>query len=74
MRPGFHSEGLLTFRLSLPTSRYDTDRKRNTFFAELTTALESLPGVRSATPAMTLPMTGFAGSPVQDASKPPLHG
>ena len=71
--PGFHPDGLLTFRLSLPTSRYDTDQKRNTFFAELTTTLESLPGVRSATAAMTLPMTGFAGSPVQDASKPPLR-
>ena len=71
--PGFHSEGLLTFRVSLPTSRYDTDQKRNTFFAELTTRLESLPGVRNATAAMTLPMTGFAGSPVQDASKPPIR-
>jgi putative ABC transport system permease protein len=71
--PGFHPEGLLTFRLSLPPSRYDTDQKRNTFFTELTRKLESLPGVRSATAAMTLPMTGFAGSPVQDASKPPLR-
>lgn len=70
---GFQPQGLLTFRVSLPPSRYDTDQKRNTFFAELTTRLESLPGVRSAATAMTLPMTGFAGSPVQDASKPPLR-
>jgi predicted permease len=40
---------------------------------ELMKKLESLPGVRSAATAMTLPMTGFAGSPVQDASKPPLR-
>ncbi len=70
---GFRPEGLLTFRLSLPPSRYDTDQKRNTFFTELTTKLESAPGVRSAAAAMTLPMTGFAGSPVQDASKPLLR-
>ena len=71
--PGFRPDGLLTFRVSLPPSRYDTDQKRNTFFAELRAKLEALPGVRGATVAMTLPMTGFAGSPVQDASKPPLR-
>jgi predicted permease len=59
-------------RLSLPLSRYDTDQKRNGFFEALIARVESLPGVRGASAAMTLPMTGFAGSPVQDASKPPL--
>ncbi|HWD99982.1 MAG TPA: ABC transporter permease, partial [Bryobacteraceae bacterium] len=70
--PGFNPEGLLTMRLSLPLSRYDTDQKRNGFFDALTARVESLPGVRGAAAAMTLPMSGFAGSPVQDASKPPL--
>lgn len=31
--PGFDSGGLLTFRLSLPTARYDTDQKRGTRFS-----------------------------------------
>src|SRR6185437_1562734 len=33
----------------------------------------SLPGIRSATGAMFLPMAGYAGTPVQDAGKPPLR-
>jgi predicted permease len=70
---GFNPEGLLTMRLSLPLSRYDTDQKRNGFFEALIARVESLPGVRGAAAAMTLPMTGFAGSPVQDANKPPLR-
>lgn len=70
--PGFNPENLLTMRLSLPLTRYSTDQKKEAFFEELTGRVESIPGVHSATVAMTLPMTGYAGTPVQDASKPPL--
>jgi predicted permease len=69
---GFNPSHLLTMSISLPPTRYDTNQKKTEFFTELIRSVDSLPGVRSSTASMTLPMTGFAGSPVQDASKPLL--
>ncbi len=69
---GFNSSGLLTLRISLPPSRYDTDSKKSSFFENLLARVNSSPGVQSATAAMFLPMTGFVGSPAQDADKPRL--
>jgi predicted permease len=70
--PGFNPAHLLTMRIPLPPSRFDSDQKRNTFYEELIRRVKSSPGVRSATMAVTLPMTVFAGSPVQDAAQAPL--
>ena len=70
---GFNPSNLLTMRVSLPISRYDTDEKKTWFFQELIRQIGTAPGVRSATAAMFLPMTGYIGSPIQDASKPPLR-
>ena len=70
---GFNPANLLTIRISLPISRYDTDEKKARFFQELIHQVGATPGVRSATAAMFLPMTGYIGSPVQDAGKPPLR-
>ncbi len=72
VNPGFNPANLLTVRISLPLSRYDTDQKRNTFYDELIQRVESSPGVRSATMSLTLPMMGYPGTPVQDAAQPPL--
>lgn len=69
---GFNASNLLTMRVSLPTSRYDTGLKQSQFFQELITQVGSLPGVRGVTAGMSIPMSAFAGSPVQDASKPVL--
>ena len=69
---GFNPANLLTMRVSLPPLRYDTDQKKISFFLELVRQVKSLPGARAATAAMSLPMTGYAGTPVQDAAKPPL--
>ncbi len=63
--PGFQPSHVLTMRIALPPSRYATQEKRAAFFADLTQRAESLPGVRSASLTLTLPMTGFAGMPVQ---------
>ncbi len=68
--PGFNPANLLTMRVSLPVLRYSKDTQKSTFFDELIRRVKPLPGVRGAAAAMTLPMTGFAGTPVQDASKP----
>ncbi|HEY3935916.1 MAG TPA: ABC transporter permease [Bryobacteraceae bacterium] len=67
---GFKAANLLTMRIALPPSRYDTDRKKAAFYDELVRRVEALPGVRGATATLTLPLTGYAGTPVQDASQP----
>jgi putative ABC transport system permease protein len=69
---GFNPANVLTTRISLPLSRYGADLKKTLFFEELIKRVESLPGVDSAAGAMFLPMTGFVGSPIQDAAKPAL--
>jgi predicted permease len=67
---GFNAENLLTVSVSLPISRYDTDRKIARFFENVDERLAGLPGVRGAAAAMSLPMMSYPGVPVQDASKP----
>jgi len=69
---GFNPANLLTMRLSLPPLRYDTAQKKTAFFEELIRRVDVIPGIQSATAALTFPMTGSPGIPVQDASKPPL--
>jgi putative ABC transport system permease protein len=69
---GFNAANLLTMRVSLPPVRYDTDQKRASFFQQAVERTESLAGVRNAAAALFLPMMGYAGTPVQDAAKPPL--
>ena len=48
-------------------------QKKASFFQELVRQVGSSPGVRGATAAMSLPMMGYAGTPVQDAGKPLLQ-
>jgi putative ABC transport system permease protein len=70
--PGFNPGNLAIMRISLPPVRYDTDQKKNTFFHDLIEHVKSLPGVIGITAALSMPMTGYPGTPVQDASKPRL--
>ena len=70
---GFNPSNLLTMRGSLPVARYNTDDKKTRFFQELVRQVGATPGVRGATAAMFLPMTGYIGSPIQDALQPPLR-
>jgi predicted permease len=69
--PGFQSSGILTMNISLPSTRYDTGNKTSAFFQQLVEKIEAQPGVRSAAITWTLPMTGWAGTPIQLASEPP---
>jgi len=66
--PGFQPDHLLTMRISLSASRYDTPAKQAVFHEQIVERLESLPGVRSAAASLTLPFTGWAGVPVQLAT------
>jgi len=60
--PGFDSSRLLTFRLSLPESRYTTFQKGQSFFDEFFTGLRRRPGVRGVAATNALPFSGFGGS------------
>jgi putative ABC transport system permease protein len=69
---GFNPANLLTMQLSLPPVRYDTAQKRISFFQELVRQVGTSPGIRGVAAATSLPMMGYAGTPVQDAGKPLL--
>ncbi|HEY6387175.1 MAG TPA: ABC transporter permease [Candidatus Acidoferrum sp.] len=69
--PGFQSANLLTGQIALPQTRYDSNQKKATFFRELVGRLESVPGVRSATVALSLPTTkGWLGTNAMIEGRP----
>lgn len=55
---GFPLSGLLTMRVPLPVSTYDTADKRAAFFEDLVRRVNAIPGVRGATVTRALPTTG----------------
>jgi putative ABC transport system permease protein len=62
VRPGFESSNLLTFRLSLPASRYTTFAHGESFFDQLVASLESRPGIVRVGAINALPFSGGGGS------------
>jgi putative ABC transport system permease protein len=52
---GFKADGLLTFRVSLPTSAYGDPAAMRSFFTRLMPRLEQTPGVARAAASMALP-------------------
>jgi putative ABC transport system permease protein len=65
VQPGFNPHNVLTMRINLPFTRYDTDAKQMAFFNQLTERVESLPGVRSAALTFTAPLTTYALTPIR---------
>jgi predicted permease len=61
---GFDSRNLLTARIALPPNANSVR-----FFEDLLSKVTSSPGVEHASVSLTLPMTGYPGTPVQDASQ-----
>ena len=57
VRPGFDPAGALTMNISLPTAAYPDDIRRTAFVRDALSRLESLPGVRSASASVGLPMS-----------------
>ena len=57
--PGFKVEPALTFDISLPDARYKEDERRVAFFDQLLPRLRALPGARSASAVMGLPLSGL---------------
>ena len=69
--PGFDFANLLTFRVSLSPARYSKPELQTAFYDEVLRRINSLPGVRSSTISITLPMMGFPMMPVQPADAAP---
>ena len=57
VEPGFESEGVTTFSVSLPADRYADPAGPRGFVSALLSRLEAEPGVQSAAVAMGLPFT-----------------
>jgi putative ABC transport system permease protein len=57
--PGFRAEQALTFDLTLPEPRYKDDKQRIAFFDDVLARLRALPGVRSSTAVLGLPLNGL---------------
>jgi predicted permease len=56
--PGFRSESVLSFRVSLPERSYESDTSQRNFVAALDERLCALPGVRQAAMVSALPLDG----------------
>ncbi|MGH7481876.1 MAG: ABC transporter permease [Longimicrobiales bacterium] len=56
--PGFRTEGILTFDVSLPESRYPEPWQARAFYERLLASIEALPGVVSADAISGLPLSG----------------
>jgi len=57
--PGFDARHLLTFKVSLPSSKYSTDPARLAFFQQLLARVSHLPGVRSVSMCSFPPFSGL---------------
>ncbi len=55
--PGFESQNLLTLVVGIPEVKYPTEKQAQ-FYHELVARVESLPGVRSASAVIPLPLSG----------------
>jgi putative ABC transport system permease protein len=56
--PGFDPENVITFRVSLPGVKYDTDRKAIAFYEQLGERLRSIPGVTAAGASTVIGLEG----------------
>ena len=58
--PGFRTEHILTFNLSLPDARYPKPEQSEQFFKELLPEVRALPGVEAASAIFGMPLTDFS--------------
>src|SRR5688572_1751966 len=81
VNPGFASEGLLTISVNLPGGLFDTQPKRDAYYAAAIERLRAIPGVAGAATVTRLSLTesgwssGFAvaGRPPEDVSAQAVH-
>ncbi|HET7553594.1 MAG TPA: ABC transporter permease [Gemmatimonadaceae bacterium] len=82
VQPGWSSENVATFWLSLPRSRYPSDSAMTRFYSQLTERVSALPGVRSVGLTSRLPLEDHGqntspiwveGDPTAASKIPPLQ-
>ena len=59
--PGYRSENILTYRLALPSAKYENSEQRVAFFEQHVERLRGLPGVLGVAAASSLPLSGHWG-------------
>ncbi|HKO98503.1 MAG TPA: ABC transporter permease [Pyrinomonadaceae bacterium] len=77
VKPGFNSENVLTFSVSVPEVKYPAEKQAQ-FFRQLVKRMETMPGVQSAGAVMPLPLSGdrfsisfeIDGRPVAKGTEP----
>ena len=70
--PGLNAANLLTFRVSVPRTRYSDITHRIQFFSHAADQMAQLPGVTSASAVSYLPFNGLAaGTKVEIEGRPP---
>jgi putative ABC transport system permease protein len=60
VNPGFDSRGVMTFPVSLPTTKYATLPQRAEFFRQAVEKIKTIPSVESVGVVSYMPMTGAA--------------
>jgi len=60
--PGFRVDGVLTYRISLPSEQYKDDSTRQAFFESHLERIRTLPGVQAASFSDIGPMAGHKGN------------
>jgi len=73
VNPGFQPAKLLTMKIGLGGTRYDTDEKKARFYRGLIEHIDNLRGVRSAALTLTLPMADtWLGVGLQVSGRAPV--
>ncbi len=63
--PGINPHNVLTMQLALPAAHYQADAQKNTFFREAFVKISTIPGVESASAALSLPLNAQVLVPIQ---------
>src|SRR5205085_3424769 len=63
INPGFDAKNVVSFRISLPYSKYKEPQVEQ-FYNQLQTRLQSIPGVQSVSAVYPLPMSGETSPPL----------
>ena len=58
VKPGFDPSNLLTFKISLPNTKYEKPDQIENFYQQLVTRIRSLPGVQDVSAVNPLPLSG----------------
>jgi putative ABC transport system permease protein len=70
--PGFDPRGVLTMKVTLPAAKYPTDSRKNIFFRDALAKISALPGVSSASAALSLPLNGSVLVPILISGESPI--